>query len=324
MNGLAKNLAKHFLSFVTVVWAVLTVFFVMFKLLPGDPTAVFLDSNLSPELIAKQKALWGLSDPMWLQYVHYIRNMATFHFGVSFFQQQPVSDIIWERVKNTCLMICPALVISIIGGSVIGAVAGWRRGGRFERITVGISLLLHSAPSFIVGILALMIFAYRLRWLPSGGIVSLGAADGFWAIIGSTDYLKHAILPVMVLVSREITGPILLLRGSMFDIKGSDFIEILRAKGIPERGIVMHATRNALLPLATYIAVMIGVAFQGQVLLEIIFAWPGVGRELVTALADLDYPIAQAGLYVMALVILAMNFIVDALYGFIDPRIAHD
>jgi peptide/nickel transport system permease protein len=317
-----KGLAKHFLSFVTVVWAVLTIFFIMFKLLPGDPTAVFLDSNLSPEMIARQKALWGLSDPLWLQYVRYIKNMATFHFGVSFFQQQPVSDILWERVKNTCLMICPALLISIVGGTLIGAVAGWRRGGRFERITVGVSLLLHSAPSFVVGILALMVFAYRLRWLPSGGIVSLGAPDGFWQILGSGDYVRHAILPVMVLVSREITGPILLLRGSMFEIKGSDFIEILRAKGISEGRVVVHATRNALLPLATYIAVMIGVAFQGQVLLEIIFAWPGIGRELVNALADLDYPIAQASLYLMALVILAMNFIVDALYGVIDPRIS--
>jgi peptide/nickel transport system permease protein len=318
-----KRIATRLLSFITVVWAVLTIFFIMFKLLPGDPTAVFLDSNLSPELIARQKELWGLSDPMWLQYIRYIRNMASFHFGVSFFQQQPVADILWERVKNTCLMIVPALLISIVGGTLIGAAAGWRRGSRFERFTVGLSLLLHSAPSFVVGILALMVFAYRLRWLPSGGIVSLGAPDGFWQIVSSGDYVRHAMLPVMVLVSREITGPILLLRGSMFDIKSSDFIEILRAKGISETRVLVHATRNALLPLATYIAVMIGVAFQGQVLLEIIFAWPGVGRELVTALADLDYPIAQACLYLMALVILTMNFIVDALYGVIDPRISN-
>lgn len=155
-------------------------------------------------------------------------------------------------------------------------------------------------------------------------LVSLGGPEGFWAIVTSTDYWQHLILPCLVLVSREITGPILLLRGSMLDVRGSDFIDILRAKGLAERSIVTHATRNALLPLVTYIAVMTGLLFQGQVLLEIIFAWPGLGREMVTALNDLDYPVAQAALYLMALVILAMNFIADLLYGVIDPRVTYD
>jgi peptide/nickel transport system permease protein len=151
-------------------------------------------------------------------------------------------------------------------------------------------------------------------------MVSLGGPEGFWALITSTDYLKHLILPGLVLVSREITGPILLVRSSMLEIKSSDFIDILRAKGLSERRILTHATRNALLPLVTYIAVMTGLLLQGQVLLEIIFAWPGIGRELVTALGDLDYPVAQAALYVMALVILLLNLLADLLYGLIDPR----
>jgi len=107
-------------------------------------------------------------------------------------------------------------------------------------------------------------------------------------------------------------------------VKGSDFIDILRAKGLPERQIVTHAARNALLPLVTYVAVMTGLLFQGQVLLEIIFAWPGIGRELVVALNDLDYPVAQAALYVMALVTLALNFLADLVYGAIDPRVTYD
>ena len=121
-------------------------------------------------------------------------------------------------------------------------------------------------------------------------------------------------------MSREITGPILLVRSSMLEIKGSDFVDILRAKGLTEGRILVHATRNALLPLVTYIAVMTGLLLQGQVLLEIIFAWPGIGRELVTALGDLDYPVAQGALYVMALVILLLNLLADMLYGLIDPR----
>lgn len=309
---------------VFVIWCILTIMFGLFQLLPGDPTSIFIDSNFSPDMIERQKELWGLNDPIWLQYLRYIRNMAMFDFGQSFFQISPVSEIMADKVKNTALMIVPALIISIVLGTIIGAIAGWKRGGKFEQGTVATSLLLHSAPSFFVGILVLMVFSYQLRWLPPGGMVSLGGPDGFWEMIIARDYWVHLILPGLVLVSREITGPILLLRSSMLEVKGSDFLDILRAKGLPERQIITHATRNALLPLVTYIAVMTGLLFQGQVLLEIIFAWPGIGRELVQALNDLDYPVAQAALYVMALVTLALNFIADLLYGVIDPRVTYE
>jgi peptide/nickel transport system permease protein len=320
MIGLGRYVGRRLLLLIFVVWAVLTIIFALFQLLPGDPTAIFVDSNFSVEMIEHQKALWGLNDPLWLQYLRYIKNMVLFDFGDSFFQNQPVREILLEKALNTCLMIVPALIVSVVVGTVIGAVAGWKRGSRLEQATVTTALFLHSAPSFFVGIMALMIFSYQLRWLPPGGMVSLGGPEGFWETITSADYLQHLILPGLVLVSREITGPILLLRSSMLEIKGSDFVEILRAKGLRERRVVTHATRNALLPL---VAVMTGLLFQGQVLLEIIFAWPGIGREMVTALNDLDYPVAQAALYLMALVILAMNFIADLLYGIVDPRVTY-
>ncbi len=323
MTGFGRYLVRRLLLQLFVVWCVLTIIFALFQLLPGDPTAIFVDSNFSVEMIEKQKTLWGLNDPLWLQYLRYIKNMVTFDFGQSFFQNQSVAEILSDRVANTCLMIVPALAVSIVLGTMIGAAAGWRRGTAFEQATVTTSLFLHSAPSFFVGILALLVFSYQLRWLPPGGMVSLGGPEGFWEVLASRDYLQHLILPGLVLVSREITGPILLLRSSMLEVKGSDFIDILRAKGIGETSILVHATRNALLPLVTYIAVMTGLLFQGQVLLEIIFAWPGIGRELVTALNDLDYPVAQAALYVMALVILVMNLIADLVYGFIDPRVTY-
>ena len=323
MRGAVGYVARRLALMLFVIWAILSIVFALFKLLPGDPTAIFLDSNFSLEMIERQRALWGLSDPTWLQYLHYLRNMALFDFGDSFFQNEPVATILAEKTLNTALMIVPALIVSVVLGTIIGAYAGWKRGSRFERATVTVSLFLHSAPSFFVGIFVLMVFSYQLRWLPPGGMVSLGGPEDFVGIITSVDYWQHLILPGLVLVSREITGPILLLRSSMLDVKGSDFISILRAKGLPERAIVAHATRNALLPLVTFIAVMTGLLFQGQVLLEIIFAWPGLGREMVNALNDLDYPLAQAAFYIMALLILAMNFIADLAYGAIDPRVTH-
>ncbi|MCC7274953.1 MAG: ABC transporter permease [Alphaproteobacteria bacterium] len=324
MTGFRRYVVRRLLLLAFVVWCILSIMFVLFQLLPGDPTAIFVDDNFSPEMIDRQKQLWGLNDPLWVQYLRYVGNMLTFDFGNSFFQIEPVAHIMADKVQNTCLMIVPALIVSVVLGTLIGAVAGWRRGSAFEQATVATSLFLHSVPSFFVGILALMIFAYQLRWLPSGGMVGLGGPEGLWEMIASRDYWVHLLLPGLVLVSREITGPILLLRSSMLEVKGSDFLDILRAKGLSEHRIITHATRNALLPLVTYVAVMTGLLFQGQVLLEIIFAWPGIGRELVQALNDLDYPVAQAALYVMALVTLLLNLVADLLYGVIDPRVTYD
>jgi peptide/nickel transport system permease protein len=324
MTGFQRYFFRRLGLMVFVIWCVMTIMFILFQKLPGDPTAIFVDNNFSPEMIAQTRASWGLDDPWYVQYVRYLWNMATFNFGASFFQLDPVSSIMAEKLRNTLLMIVPALIISIVAGTIIGAAAGWMRGRNFERITVGVSLFLHSAPSFFVGILVLMIFSYKLRWLPSGGMTGLGGPNHFLGIVGSAEYWRHLLLPLLVLVSREVTGPILLLRASMLEVKGSEFLDILRAKGLPPSGVVTHATRNALLPLVTYIAVMMGLLFQGQVLLEIIFSWPGIGRELVQALNDLDYPVAQAALYIMALVTLVLNFIADLLYGVIDPRVSYE
>jgi peptide/nickel transport system permease protein len=308
-----------------VIVSILTMMFFLFKLLPGDPTSVFVDSNFPDDMVQRQKALWGLDAPIWVQYFRYMGNMLTFDFGTSFFQMMPVRDIVIEKLLHTASMIVPAVIISVILGATLGAWLGWRRGTRREGAAVVALLTLRSVPSFFAGIMVLMIFSYWLGWFPPGGMVSVGGAgETFWETVFSIDFLHHLALPCLVLVSREITSPALLLRSTMLEVKGSDFLDVLRAKGLPERRIIVHATRNALLPLVTDVAVMMGFLFQGQVLLEIIFAWPGVGRELVTALNDLDYPVAQACFFVMALIILLTNFIADILYSVIDPRVAYD
>lgn len=325
MHGLRAYFVRRLVLLLFVVFSILTIMFFLFKLLPGDPTSVFVDSNFSEDMIRQQRELWGLDQPIWVQYFGYMRNMVTFDFGTSFFQYAPVNQIVAEKLLHTAAMIVPAIILSIIVGAVFGAWLGWHRGSRLEGAAVVGLLSLRSTPSFFVAILVLMVFSYQLGWFPPGGMISIGGyQESFWATIFTWDFLHHLILPTLVLMSREITSPALLLRSTMLEVKGSDFLEILRAKGLPERRIIVHATRNALLPLVTDVAVMMGFLFQGQVLLEIIFAWPGVGRELVTALQDLDYPVAQACFFVMALIILLFNFIADVLYGIIDPRVAYN
>ncbi len=323
MGGLRRYILRRLVTLVFVVLCLLTIMFALFKLLPGDPTAIFVDNNFSLEMIDRTRHAWGLDAPWYVQYGRYMLNMLSFDFGTSFFQVAPVKGIVAEKLANTCAMMLPALFLSVILGTVIGAVAGWKRGSAFESGTIITFLFLRSAPSFFVGIMMLMVFSYQLHWLPSGGMVSPGSAGAFWDMVLSLDFLKHLILPTLVVFSREVTGPALLLRSSMLEVKGSDFLDVLRAKGLPPAAIIVHATRNALLPLVTYVAVTTGFIFQGQVVLEIIFAWPGVGRELVTALNDLDYPVAQAAFYLMALTILFLNFIADVLYGLVDPRITY-
>jgi peptide/nickel transport system permease protein len=322
MHGLRSYILRRLVLLLFVIVAVLTILFVLFKLLPGNPLSVFLDSNFPEEMIQRQKRLWGLDDPIWVQYVRYMWNMLTFDFGTSFFQMTPVRGIVIEKLLHTGAMIVPSVVLSVVLGALLGSWLGWRRGSRREGAAVVGLLALRSTPSFFVGIIVLMIFSYQLGWFPPGGMVSIGGhQESFWATIASADFVHHLILPCVVLMTREITSPALLLRSTMLEVKGSDFLDILRAKGLPERRIIVHATRNALLPLVTDVAVMMGFLFQGQVLLEIIFAWPGVGRELVNALNDLDYPVAQACFFVMALIILVFNFVADILYSFIDPRV---
>ena len=198
MTQLAQAALRRLLLLALTMWCILSIMFALFKLLPGDPASIFVDNNMPMEMIEHQKQLWGLNDPWWLQYLHYIVNMALFRFGDLFFQNQTVGEILAKKVANTCAMIVPALVVSVVLGTVVGALAGWRRGSRFEQATVTGSLLLHSAPSFFVGILVLMVFSYRLGWLPPGGMVSLGGPEGFWEMIGSGDYLRHLLLPGLV------------------------------------------------------------------------------------------------------------------------------
>src|SRR5258705_2041457 len=191
MSGLGRYFGRRLLLLIFVVWCVLTIIFALFKLLPGDPTTIFIDSNFSVEMIERQRALWGLNDPIWLQYLRYLGNMALFSFGDSFFQNESVAAILAEKTRNTALMIVPALIISVLLGTFLGAIAGWKRGTRLEKTTVVSALFLHSAPVFFVGILVLMVFSYELRWFPPGGMVSLGGPDDFLGIVTSADYWQH-------------------------------------------------------------------------------------------------------------------------------------
>ncbi|MCL5951273.1 MAG: ABC transporter permease [Chloroflexi bacterium] len=323
--GLKRFLLIRFAATLFTLFAIVTLLFLIVRLVPGDPTQMFINEAVwsDPAAIQRQRELWGLNDPIYIQYLRYLWNLVTFQFGQSFTQGISVRPIIIDKLLNTIVMMGPSVVLMVVLGAVWGAVAGWRRGSRFEQISAIVSLATRAVPSFFLAIIVLMIFSYNLRWFPSGGMVEAGTNLPFLQEIFSLDFLRHLILPTIVLVLRGANESFLLMRTSIIEVKGEDFFETLWAKGLSEPQVIRHAIRNAILPLITYIAVISAFLFEGQVLIETIFAWPGIGRQIVTSLMDHDYPVAQAGFFLTALVVVSMNLVVDVLYGYLDPRVKY-
>lgn len=305
-----------------VIWGVMTLMFVLLRALPGDPSSWFLDAGLPIEAAARQRAAWGLDDPLPVQYLRYVGNLVTLDFGVSFIRLTPVRPILVEKIVNTMVLMVPSTLLIAVFSTAIGAWLGWWRGSRMEQWAIVALLLLRSLPSFFLGILLLMVFAYRWQLLPSGAMGPSGSASSAVALIMSSAFPKYLLLPMATVVLRWMVDPAMLMRTSIIEVKGAEFLTVLRAKGLSELVVAHHAVRNAILPVVTYLMVMTGLMFEGQVLVELLFSWPGIGREMVTAVNTRDYPVAQGAFFVIALTVVVMNFLADTLYGFLDPRVA--
>lgn len=258
------------------------------------------------------------------QFVVYFINMLTGNFGRSFYTRRPVVDEISVRVGPTLLLFGSSVVISYLLGVLLGAILAWRRGTKMELASIVVSLFFYSMPVFWFGLVLLWIFAFRLDWFPLGGIggfdPSTGAPLEGFALVG--DILKHMALPLGNLVILGLAGHVLLMRNSMLEVMGEDYILTAKAKGLTERTVMYkHAARNALLPVVTALAISIGGVISGGVLTETIFSWPGMGFFLVTATLQQDYPSVQAAFFILAVITILANTVADILYAWLDPRV---
>lgn len=317
-------LARRLLQTALVLFVVVSLVFVIFRLLPGDPTSMLVDQSLDE--LARKRLLtdWGLDRPLLEQYVTYLRHIAVFDFGVSFYYGAPVWRSIRSTWWNTVVLMGTAMGLSLAIGVVAGAWLGWRRGSRTERTGLVVSLFLRSTPVFWLGILVLMVFSYWLRLFPTGGMRSVGyEASGLVDTYLSLDFLWHLALPLLTATLYFVADPMMVMRTCMLEVRGEDFLEYLEALGFSQSDRMRHCARNAILPVVTFASIMVGFVFGGQVLLEIVFAWPGIGREMVLAIERRDYPIAQATFVIMAVMVILMNFVVDMLYSYLDPRVRH-
>jgi len=317
--------ARRIAHMLFVLWAIATILFFLFRLMPGDPTIAQLDPTFTEEQRQQVMAQFGLDKPLAEQYLIFMGNLPRGEFGLSFRQRQPVFSLILTVLPNTLLLTLGALFVAYAFGAVFGAFLAWYRGSWFERISVPAVLMTRAAPEFWLGMIVLSTFAFGLNWFPSGGANVAGARyDSEWDRILSLDYLHHLALPVLTLAVYLQGLPVLLMRSNMLEVMREEFVTMARMKGLPERTIILrHAARNALLPLVTAFALGFGQSVGGNVVIESVFSWPGLGRMLVDAVASSDYPLAQGAFLAIAAVLVVMNFIADLLYSWLDPRVGH-
>jgi peptide/nickel transport system permease protein len=321
-----KFLVRRLLQMIATLWGVTTVLFFMFRFMPGDPTAFMLSPQMTRETKQRIIERWGLNEPLWQQYIGYIQNVARLDFGQSFHSQQPVTDIIITFLPNTLILMFVALILGYVFGISLGILAGWYRGTRFENNIVISALLSQSIPSFWIAVLVLWIFSFELNIIPATGVSSIGVEQT--ALIDlylSWDFWRHLIAPASVLGFAYLGYPLLIMRNSMLEVLAEDFIKMCKAKGLSEREIMFkHAARNSFLPVLTVVAINIGYAVAGSVLIETVFGWPGIGRKMVNAVLFRDYPVAQGLFMMLAGVVIIMNFVADIAYGYLDPRVRYD
>lgn len=346
--GLRRYIIRRIIYSFVLILAVISVNFIIFQLMPGDPAQSYIMPDLTPEQVKFISELYGLEESLFTRYVKCIKNLLTFDFGFSFRTLNPVSDEIGMRIANTILLIGTATTAAIIIGVLLGVIVAHKRGHPIDSLLVSFSLTTYSLPTFWMGMLALAIFGFTLQWFPTRGVYpegwvrkppipltlditstpqQLGVAFNFNSndlITFITGRLYHLLLPVSVLTIFYFGGYLLLTRATMLEALTEDFVVTARAKGLPERVVLYkHALKCASLPLITSVALAFGGMLGGAIITEQVFTWTGLGHWIWLSVIWQDYPAMQAIFYIIALCIIIANFIADLAYGVIDPRIKY-
>lgn len=312
---------------ITVIFfVILTLLFFLFRLSPGDPISKIVDPMLTPEDMQYLISQMGLDKPMWEQYLIYIKNFVTGNFGVSFHYGEPVAQIIKDRLGWTILLFTTSTVLAAIVGVFLGKIAAWNKGSRMDNFMSISALVCYTLFIPWFALLLLWVMGFKFGLFPLGGVLSpeLWVGNNGSALAKFFDLLHHMVLPMTTLFIINLGSYLLLMRSSMLSVLREDYILTARAKGLSEKVIRdKHAAKNAALPVITSVGLSLAFSINGGALTEQIFTWPGIGRELIFAVSNNDYPLAQACFLLIALVVLVANLVVDLLYAYLDPRITY-
>jgi len=307
---------RRLILLVPVIAIVGTIVFVLIHLTPGDPAVVVLGQDANPEQIEAMRERLGLNEPLYVQYFDWFLGAIRLDFGESIFLGQPVTESLLDRAQPTLLLTFYALTIQVLIAIPFGVISAVKHNSLLDRILMVISISGAAIPSFFLGIMLILFFAVQLQWLPSGGYTSITEDP--------VQHFKQMILPAFALGFTSAGLLARLVRSSMLDVLQEDFIRTAKAKGLPQRVLVVrHALRNALIPAITVIGYSLGGLLGGAVVTETVFTIPGMGRLVVQSVARRDFPVIQGAILIIAAIYVLANLLVDVLYVYIDPRVRY-
>lgn len=302
-----RYIVRRFFQSLLALLVISMLIFIMSRL-TGDPVMLMLPDDASREDIVQLRHALGLDQSLPVQYWVFISKAMQGDFGRSIKGQMPVSEMIKDRLPNSLKLGTVALCIAVLLAFPLGVLAAVKKGTVVDTMANVVAVLGQSLPQFWVGIVLIQIFAVHLRWLPVAGVGSM------W----------HYVLPAFTLGWFVVAGMMRLLRSSMLDVLGSEFVKLARIKGVPESTVIWkHALRNAMIPVLTFGAIYLTILVTGAILVETVFAWPGLGQLVYQGIVFRDFPVVQAVVLLTAGIVIAVNLLVDILYAYVDPRIRY-
>lgn len=317
--GLGRYVIRRLIVGTVLIFFVLILNFMIIHAAPGGPEYMFINPRMPPELREQVRASLGLDKPLSGQFISYVGSVLQGDLGVSYFNGQPVSQVILDRIPATLLLMIPGITLSALFGILLGIYAARRPFSKADRIITSVSIAGYSMPTFWLGLLFLTVFTLRLGLFPSSGYATLGAD------LSILDVLHHMVLPVSTLVIVWLAWFALFTRASLIEVQGLPFVAAARAKGLPGRTVFYrHALRNALLPVVTIIGLFAAFILAGAIVTETVYTWPGLGLLFFQSVTRRDYPVLLGLFLITAVMVVVMNLITDVIYGVIDPRITYD
>jgi ABC-type dipeptide/oligopeptide/nickel transport system permease component len=301
-------LIRRLILFVPTIWVALTLVFVIFRLVPGDPARLMAGDAATEEAIEALRVEMGLDRSIFAQYVSYVGDLLQGDLGRSRVYQQNALEPLMERLPNTLLLAAAAMGIALAVGVTAGVISALRPGSWLDHASMFTAVIGVSMPSFWLGLMLIILFSVRLEWLP---------------VAGYNERLA-IVLPALTLAANQMAVLARMTRSTMLGVMSQDYIRTARAKGLRERiVVVMHALRNAMIPTMTVAGMQLGYLLGGSLVVEAVFAWPGLGRLMMDSIQQRDYPLIQAIVLVFAVLMLAVNLLVDVLYVVVDPRVRY-
>jgi ABC-type dipeptide/oligopeptide/nickel transport system permease component len=302
----ARVFLRRLLLSIPTLFGVLVVVFLLLYVAPGDPVMAMVGERADPQTIARLRAELRLDDPLPAQFAHYAGGVLRGDLGRSYITGRPILSDLLERFPKTLQLAGAAMLLAAICGMTLGVLAARRPGGWVDRLSLGVAYLGISFPVYWIGLILILVFAMKLRWFPPSGFGGI----------------RYLVLPALALGMRSIAFLARMTRSAMLEALGADFTRTAKAKGVPERVVVVrHALRNALIPVITVLGLDFGAYLTGSILTETIFSWPGLGRYVVNAIARRDLPGVQGAVLFMSVVFVLVNLLTDLAYAKTDPRV---